>query len=355
MPQKVFNQIQYLCQQIAKVEWSGILFYKTEGTIADPSNYKIILEDILPLHKGTATYTEYTFDERVVEYLMENEHLEECKMGHIHSHNTMAVFFSGTDWSELEDNAPNHNYYLSLIVNNFMDFCAKVCFVAKAQNETFKFEARDENGEKYIAQSGEYSVDPKLIVYDCEIESPKKVIEVQEEFVGKVKTIIEKAAAVTTTTVNSSTSRNFQNLGENKLNFQEEREQHWTSRETTMADAIEDFAEEFTMFVINTGNSTEEFNDIEDICEMYEASRITGKMLAGNVVSTYTESYAKFFEMFKQELANPDMFHKATEEVIWELEHTIQTTKRPLVKAMLEPSCEVIKQILRNFNQKINA
>ena len=116
------------------------------------------------------------------------------------------VFFSGTDWSELEDNAPNHNYYLSLIVNNFMDFCAKVCFVAKAQNETFKFEARDENGEKYIAQSGEYSVDPKLIVYDCEIESPKKVIEVQEEFVGKVKTIIEKAAAVTTTTVNSSTT-----------------------------------------------------------------------------------------------------------------------------------------------------
>ena len=94
MPQKVFNQIQYLCQQIAKVEWSGILFYKTEGTIVDPSNYKIILEDILPLHKGTATYTEYTFDERVVEYLMENEHLEECKMGHIHSHNTMGKLFA---------------------------------------------------------------------------------------------------------------------------------------------------------------------------------------------------------------------------------------------------------------------
>lgn len=51
-----------------------------------------------------------------------NEHLEECRIGHIHSHNTMGVFFSGTDWGELEDNAPNHNYYLSLIVNNFMDF-----------------------------------------------------------------------------------------------------------------------------------------------------------------------------------------------------------------------------------------
>lgn len=89
MPEKVFNQIQYLCQQIAKVEWSGILFYKTEGSIQDPETYKIILEDILPLHKGTSTYTEYTFDERVIEYMEENEHLEECKMGHIHSHNTM--------------------------------------------------------------------------------------------------------------------------------------------------------------------------------------------------------------------------------------------------------------------------
>ena len=82
MPQKVFNQIQYLCQQIAKVEWSGILFYKTEGSIQNPETFKIILEDILPLHKGTSTYTEYTFDERVVEYMMENEHLEECRIGH---------------------------------------------------------------------------------------------------------------------------------------------------------------------------------------------------------------------------------------------------------------------------------
>ena len=95
MPQKVYNQIQYLCQQIAKVEWSGILFYKTEGSIQDPSSFKIILEDILPLHKGTSTYTEYPFDERVIDYMeMEgNEHLEECRIGHIHSHNTMGKLF----------------------------------------------------------------------------------------------------------------------------------------------------------------------------------------------------------------------------------------------------------------------
>lgn len=82
MPEKVYNQIQYLCREIAKVEWSGILFYKVEGSIQDPKNFKIILEDILPLNKGTQAYTEYSFDERVIDHMEENEHLEECKMGH---------------------------------------------------------------------------------------------------------------------------------------------------------------------------------------------------------------------------------------------------------------------------------
>lgn len=93
MPEKVFNQIQFLCKEIASVEWSGILFYKIEGTIKNPSEMKLILEDILPMHKGNSTFTEYTFDERVAEYMMDHEELEECKIGHIHSHNTMGKLF----------------------------------------------------------------------------------------------------------------------------------------------------------------------------------------------------------------------------------------------------------------------
>ena len=356
MPEKVFNQIQYLCQQIAKVEWSGILFYKTEGSIQDPKTYKIILEDILPLHKGTSAYTEYTFDERVVDYMEENEHLEECKMGHIHSHNTMGVFFSGTDWSELEDNAPNHNYYLSLIVNNFMDFCAKVCFIAQAENETFSFIAKDETGKKYTASTGDYSVPPKLIVYDCDINSPKKSIEVQESFTEKVKSIIEKAEKVVSSTSKTNSVKPGESWSASKdKDLQESREMDWTSRETTLADAIEEFIEEFSMFVINTGNPIDDYTKLEDVCEMYEASRITGTMLAANVASTYIGSYQKFFSMFGDDLKDPDMFHKATEELIWELESEIETTSRTFVSKMLKPSLEVIKKILKDFNAKIIA
>ena len=109
------------------------------------------------------------------------------------------------------------------------------------------------------------------------------------------------------------------------------------------------------MFVINTGNPIDDYTKLEDVCEMYEASRITGTMLAGNVANTYIGSYQKFFSMFGEEVKDPDMFHKATEELIWELESEIETTSRTFVSEMLKPSLEIIKKILKDFNAKITA
>jgi hypothetical protein len=51
----------------------------------------------------------------------------------------MKAFFSGTDNDELKINAPNYNYYLSLIVNNNMEMVAKVAMFGKAdQSITIK-------------------------------------------------------------------------------------------------------------------------------------------------------------------------------------------------------------------------
>lgn len=332
------------------MEWSGILFYKTEGSIKEPETFRIILEDILPMHKGSQAYTEYTFDEKVIEYIEENEHLEECRIGHIHSHNTMGVFFSGTDWSELEDNAPNHNYYLSLIVNNFMDFCAKVCFIAEAKNETFTFEAKDEQGIKYISQKGEFSVPRKLIVYDCDIDSPKKEIEVQENFTQKVVSIIKKAETV-------STSKNYsitptRKPGENWSSFSSNTDVDWSSRKNTLADAIEEDIEEFTMFVINAGNPTAEFKTLEDVCDYYASFNVTGKMIAGKVADTFTKSYETFFSQYKDEIEDPALLEKAIEELILEIEHTARTTKYITIEKMLTPSIEILERIKENFNKE---
>lgn len=365
MPEKVYHQIQYLCKEISRVEWSGVLFYKIEGSIKDPKNMVIILEDILPLDKGTQAYTEYTFDERVVYYIMENEHLEECKIGHIHSHNTMSVFFSGTDMSELQDNAPNHNIYVSLIVNNFMDFCAKVCFVSAPKDQEFEFYAKDENGEEYLVEKESYVVDSKLITYDCEIESPKNIVTVEEGFIGKVKEIIAKAVTPIVTTTNSvvkSVNKWDWNAPETpgrKVDPNKSYNQQFGKgnilEEDTLASAIEFSGEEFTLFVINTGNPLENDLDLEDVCEMYEASRVTGRMLATNVIKTVVSSYQRFFAGYTEDLSNPILFSKALDEVIFELEHVIETTKKPLVKAMLRPSLNGIVELKKKTQNKLFA
>ena len=87
----MLNQIKWLCKHIAKVEWSGVLFYSVVGSIKDPENMQITIEDILPMNKGTQAYTEYSFDERVLNHMMDTPGADDWKMGHIHSHNTMNV------------------------------------------------------------------------------------------------------------------------------------------------------------------------------------------------------------------------------------------------------------------------
>jgi len=55
------------------------------GSIKDPSTMVLTVEDILPMNKGTQAYTEYTLDERVIDYMMDNETMEKgWKMGHKH-------------------------------------------------------------------------------------------------------------------------------------------------------------------------------------------------------------------------------------------------------------------------------
>lgn len=194
MSEAILNKIKYLCKSIPKVEWSGVLFYSVKGSIANPKDLELILEDILPLDMGTAAYTEYELDSRFVEYLMDNPEAMEWNVGHIHSHNVMGVFFSGTDNAELNDNAPSHNYYLSLIVNNYMDFVAKVAFVGSMEQslKQVPYYAQDENGKQYIIENKDVNLKKdKLFVYDCIITSPVEEIMVENGFADKVKEIMK--------------------------------------------------------------------------------------------------------------------------------------------------------------------
>lgn len=181
MPKEVLSKIKLLCEVIPEVEWSGILLYQTIGSIKDPDNMKIILKDIIPMNKGSKTYTSYNFNEesrdksgysdKHIDYCNEVEEGIYWQVGLIHSHNSMSVFFSGTDEEELEENAPLHNFYLSLIVNNNMDFEARVAISAKTDSEVdLSYTALDEEGNPFKMETSKTHLkNSKTFYYDCEI------------------------------------------------------------------------------------------------------------------------------------------------------------------------------------------
>ena len=187
IPKKVQDQIKHLCSTIRTIEWSGPLFYSMEGSIEDPKNLVITLEDILPLDIGTSGYTEYRMGPAVSKFMRENEIFEKgFKMGHIHSHHNMGVFFSGTDQSEIEDNSENHNFYLSIIVNNKGDIIGKVGITAECEmdnlEEEIGFKAINEEGDEYLIESVIKKSSKKYFEYKCKITNVQEELEVSEEF-----------------------------------------------------------------------------------------------------------------------------------------------------------------------------
>jgi proteasome lid subunit RPN8/RPN11 len=134
--QELLAKIWYLCNQIHDVEWSGVLFYKTEGDLSDISNLKFTCTDFYLMDKGTGAYTEYESDDSVLMFKMKNKYLPPVyKAGKLHSHNNMKVFHSGTDLEDLYEYSEGEMYYLSLIVNNKGEFDCKIAWWGKRKVE----------------------------------------------------------------------------------------------------------------------------------------------------------------------------------------------------------------------------
>ncbi len=186
------NQINFLCKNIWEVEWSGILFYSTQGEFGT-EEFKINVEYIYPMNKGNATYTEFETNEDYIEFLMDNPQYLQYNKGLIHSHNNMSVFFSGTDNSEINDNSEFHNYYVSLIVNNKKDMCAKVAFRGKNQEEvqrTISFKGTNGKAQTMVTK---LKVEKEVIFhYVCAITTEQEVL-IDDIFSKRVNLIIENA------------------------------------------------------------------------------------------------------------------------------------------------------------------
>lgn len=362
MPDEVLNKIKYLCKLIPKVEWSGILLYSVEGSIKEPEKMVITLKDIIPMNKGSQAYTEYNFNEkkrdtsgyldRHIDYTNEREEALEWHLGHIHSHNTMGVFFSGTDLAELDDNSASHNFYLSLIVNNFMDFTAKVAFraIAETQVASLPYNALDENGNSYTIDKADFRVSKeKLFMYDCDIQSSKEDIKVDELFAKNVDEIIKEADKPKTTFTTYPGNNNIPGFQQKpfpstpvtpstpkpnphvianqnaKVKVKQKPTEiirgfvddfPFTDIQNFFPEDNYDDVEEFVIALFSGSNSDKEIN-LYDIFDEIAAAKIEAPEVSKSVFEKYPALFEKFFE---KEVENGDFFVEKSEEIIAFLE-----------------------------------
>jgi hypothetical protein len=202
LPEEVCNKIKYTCSRISQVEWSGTLLYSVEGDIDDIENFKLKVEDFILQDIGNATGTSFSYNEKingkhedkVMDYFLENPQALDWKIGLIHSHNNMSVYFSGVDDEELEDNAGSHNYYLSLIVNNTFDLCARVAQeVTSEEKVVVNYRRRNSEGKVIDFKKEEQIVeDKKVIFYDCDITTEENKPLFDDFFMKNFESVIEK-------------------------------------------------------------------------------------------------------------------------------------------------------------------
>lgn len=125
-----------LCGRISKLEWSGVLFYEIlNQESGDLDDLIFAVKDIYPLDIGTPGTTSYEEknDEAYLDYLMSIP--DTWQRGTIHSHNTMSVFFSDIDLNDLGVYCNGFNMYLSLIVNNKLEFDARITHKCHVENK----------------------------------------------------------------------------------------------------------------------------------------------------------------------------------------------------------------------------
>jgi len=317
MPIEVLHQIQYLCKLISKVEWSGALFYTTEGSIEKPETFKVTLKTILPLDMGSQAYTEYNLDERFMDFI-EEDFEERCtwKLGHIHSHNSMAVFFSGTDMAELNDNAPAHNFYLSLIVNNAMDFLAKVAFIGEAKKDIkdVPYTAKNVEGNNYIIERQDFQVNSqKLFIFDCQIYSDLQELSITEQFIDQVaKIMIPKPVKTFPRQITTNQTKGWSRQDQKEVDAWNEGFKKtptlfddWNTPYTPGKQAIDDLAEydlkaqaiyDFAKDLFNySTQESDELADIEEILDLLAEYDLSPQEIAKSVITDYAKTFATHF------------------------------------------------------------
>lgn len=198
IPESVERKIRLLCREIHNIEWSGVLFYDVEGNFEDGSLVVKCL-DIYQMDIGNGAYTEYTMNPSVATYMLDHD-LMTAYQGHIHSHHSMAAFFSGTDTNELRDGGKDTNHFVSLIVNNAGKYVAGITRKIESTSivtETCKYNTFGDEVKEFTR---EYTEESKYLEwYKLQVEVQGQTIPFETEMLARIKEIKEEKSKTTKT------------------------------------------------------------------------------------------------------------------------------------------------------------
>lgn len=185
---KLEKKIRVLCNKFPSTEWSGQLFYTYTGSL-DKGDLAFVAEDLLFMDTGDTTTTEFYLDEgNAAAYIADHE-LWNCQVGLIHSHHSMATFFSGQDTSMLKQEGANRNHFLSLIVNNAGTYSAKLTSREVVEQQTIcvskgksfndvGYEQKEESSQTYTTVS---TYDLTIIKETADCEDYEELMGIIEE------------------------------------------------------------------------------------------------------------------------------------------------------------------------------
>ena len=153
------------------LEWSGVLLYTIDGSITDLDNATFHAHKFFPLDIGTPGYTEFDYNEKIMQMYDMWEDAIDMQIGLIHTHHTMKAYFSATDDDELHDNVDKHNYYLSLIVSQTSDYCAQVAALVDMKvNEVL---VKNEDGDDVPIPDLSVNMPKYMALTECDVQMPE--------------------------------------------------------------------------------------------------------------------------------------------------------------------------------------
>ena len=185
------NQIDLLHRLVGNIEWSGVMFYTTNGIFSE-KDCIITPKHIFPMDVGSSANTDFEYNEILLDAYDIFPDAENCREGIIHTHHTMGAFFSATDMTELQDNAKNYDWYLSLVVDFKQEYKAKVAI----QPTSMKAIVDRPSGRFEVIGTNNAA-----LVFDIDVEYEAKPIEDQTDpIVIRINKLINDRKTINTKT-----------------------------------------------------------------------------------------------------------------------------------------------------------